>query len=474
MGNAPQIKHLAIGTTLCNGKYVIERVIGEGGFGITYFARHTLLNHAFAIKEFFVSGRCVRDTQHHTITLQDIRPETFEKYRQRFVDEAKTLINLDHPGVVKVVDIFEENNTSYIVMPFVEGETLQHVVETRGRLPYDVAVNYIAQLSEAVAYLHERHILHRDIKPENLIITLENKVVLIDFGSAREFINDEVQRHTAILTQGYAPPEQYAAQSKKGNYTDIYAMGAVLYFAITGKKPVDSASRSIEKLQEPIELIPDLPKEANHTIMKAMAMKPENRYQTVHDFMIDLMQVSSGETVPSSFQQRKGMKKPMSIVLVVIAVAMIALIFVLSMQKKNDIGEHSDVPENEIVEVDHIPVYHLSTGKEYIYEGDFDSLCVPNGYGKAIFNDSEYKGYFVDGNMNGYGELHFTSGERSDYIYKGRFVDNCIVDTCVVMIGSTRVFEGTLLEDMDVGTGVMRIVSEDKEIRYVNGQPVYD
>ena len=298
MGSVSQIKQLADGTTLCNGKYVIERVIGEGGFGITYFARHTLLNHAFAVKEFFVSGRCVRDTQHHTITLQDISPETFEKYRQRFVDEAKTLINLDHPGVVKVVDIFEENNTSYIVMPFVEGETLQHVVETRGRLPYDVAVNYIAQLSEAVAYLHERHILHRDIKPENLIITPENKVVLIDFGSAREFINDEVQRHTAILTQGYAPPEQYAAQSKKGNYTDIYSMGAVFYFAITGRKPIDSALRSIERLQEPIELIPDLPKEANSTIMKAMALKPEDRYQTVHEFVVDLVgeQAAFGQT----------------------------------------------------------------------------------------------------------------------------------------------------------------------------------
>lgn len=305
MKNAPQIKHLAAGTTLCNGKYVIERVIGEGGFGITYFARHTLLNHAFAIKEFFVSGRCVRDTQHHTITLQDISSETFEKYRQRFVDEAKTLINLDHPGVVKVVDIFEENNTSYIVMPFVEGETLQHVVETRGKLSYDVAINYIAQLSEAVAYLHERHILHRDIKPENLIITPENKVVLIDFGSAREFVNDEVQRHTAILTQGYAPPEQYAAQSKKGNYTDIYSMGSVFYFAITGKKPIDSALRSIERLQEPIELIPDLPKEANYTIMKAMALKPEERYQTVHEFVVDLVgeQAASGQTDVSQVPQ---------------------------------------------------------------------------------------------------------------------------------------------------------------------------
>lgn len=339
MGSVSQIKQLAVGTTLCNGKYVIERVIGEGGFGITYFARHTLLNHAFAIKEFFVSGRCVRDTQHHTITLQDISPETFEKYRQRFVDEAKTLINLDHPGVVKVVDIFEENNTSYIVMPFVEGETLQHVVETRGRLPYDVAVNYIAQLSEAIAYLHERHILHRDIKPENLIITPENKVVLIDFGSAREFINDEVQRHTAILTQGYAPPEQYAAQSKKGNYTDIYSMGAVFYFAITGKKPIDSALRSIERLQEPVELIPGLPNEANSTIMKAMALKPEDRYQTVREFVVDLVgeQAVSGQTdVPQMPQGGKAKRSKAWIWVLAILVILLGVGIAYIMQEKQE------------------------------------------------------------------------------------------------------------------------------------------
>ena len=107
MDSSPQIKQLTAGTTLCNGKYVIERVIGEGGFGITYFARHTLLNHSFAIKEFFVSGGCVRNTYHHTISLQELSQEDIDKYRKRFVEEAKTLINLDHPGVVKVVDIFE-------------------------------------------------------------------------------------------------------------------------------------------------------------------------------------------------------------------------------------------------------------------------------------------------------------------------------------------------------------------------------
>ena len=297
MESIPQIKQLAVGTTLYGGKYVIERVIGEGGFGITYFARHTVLTHqCYAIKEFFISGKCARDTKHHTLSLVDISPEDFQRFRSRFVDEARTLSTLEHVGIVKVVDIFDDNNTSYIVMPFIEGETLQKKVEKGGKLPYDVAVNYIAQLSEAIAYIHSKHILHRDIKPDNVMITPDNRVVLIDFGSARQFVNDEVQRQTAILTQGYAPPEQYVATSRKGNYTDIYALGAVLYYAVTGRKPIDSAGRSIERMPEPIELTPGLPNDANRTIMKAMQLRPEERHQSAEEFMNDLL----GRTIPSN------------------------------------------------------------------------------------------------------------------------------------------------------------------------------
>ena len=286
-------KELRAKTTLQNGKYIIERVIGSGGFGITYLALHNSLGHYFAIKEFFISEYCQRGYIGKTVRLQGIEPAVYDKYLQKFIEEAQILARLDHPNIVKVTDIFQENNTAYMVMPFVDGQTLQQMVDEKGRLNYETAVNYIAQIAEAVDYIHQRDILHRDIKPDNIIITPENKAILIDFGSAREFIQDKTQQHTAIYTQGYAPLEQYASNGRKGSYSDIYSLGAVFYFALTGQKPMDAATRTMETMPEPKTLLPSIPEEANRTIMKAMSLKPENRQQRVKEFMKDLLNLGA-------------------------------------------------------------------------------------------------------------------------------------------------------------------------------------
>ena len=207
--NINVFKELIPGTTLFNGKYIIERKIGEGGFGITYKASQSGLNRTVCIKEYFPSGKCSRITHAKTIYVNASSENIFEKYRQAFVKEAKMLATLHHPNIVEVIDVFDENNTSYMVMSFVDGKTLQEIVEKNGPMPYPDAINYIAQITNAIAYIHERHILHRDIKPDNIMITADNKAILIDFGSAREFEQDKTQIHTSILTHGYAPTEQY-------------------------------------------------------------------------------------------------------------------------------------------------------------------------------------------------------------------------------------------------------------------------
>ncbi len=287
--NSLKFRELANGATLHSGKYKIEKLLGVGGFGITYYAKHYTLNKHYAIKEFFISGYCVRNTKTSRVHLQGIEQEDYDKFKQKFIDEAQTLAKLHHSNIVEVIDVFEENGTSYIVMSFVEGTTLQGLVKQNGAMDYAVAVNYIAQLSEAIDYIHSNNILHRDITPDNIIITPDDKIVLIDFGSAREFIHDKTQNHTAILKKGYAPLEQYSATSRKGTYTDIYSLGAVFYFTLTGQKPMDATERTMENMTEPKALCPSIPEYANRTIIKAMSLPPESRHQSIREFMDDLL-----------------------------------------------------------------------------------------------------------------------------------------------------------------------------------------
>lgn len=328
MENYPQgFNELQPGTALSGGKYVIESKIGEGGFGITYKAVQTGLYRPVCIKEYFLAGRCVRNTQARTVHLQGISEEKFERFRQAFVKEAQTVASLHHPNIVEVIDIFDENNTSYMVMTFIEGCSLQRIVNTNGPLSYPDAVNYMAQISNAVDYIHKHNILHRDIKPDNIMVTPDYKAILIDFGSAREFEQDKTQMHTSMLTHGYAPPEQYTSNSRKGSYTDIYALGATLYFILTGKVPLEAAARLTEPLVEPKVLNPSIPPEANQTVMKAMNLKKENRYQQVQDFMDDLKNVRQKvpEIQGDTIQQPKAKTKTNRWLLWIILSAVVVL-----------------------------------------------------------------------------------------------------------------------------------------------------
>ena len=290
--NILEMQYLKSGTALQNGKYVIDKRIGEGGFSITYKGRQTALNRAVCIKEYFPYGRCVRDTQGQTVHPQESSKESFEKGRIKFVIEAKTVARLHHPGIVEVIDVFDEKNTSYMVMTFIEGHTLEAEVGSGDKphpLSYPLAVNYIGQVAEAVNYIHQHHYLHRDIKPENIMITSDFKAILIDFGSAREFEEDKTQALTSLYTPCYAPPEQYTRNSRNGAYSDIYALGATLYFIVTGKSPMEATARLTETMPSPKALNPSLPDEADRTIMKAMQLKSQNRHQSINEFMDDLM-----------------------------------------------------------------------------------------------------------------------------------------------------------------------------------------
>jgi len=374
-----KFRELSTGKVLYN-KYVIEKVLGVGGFGITYYAKHTKLDKYYAIKEFFINGFCVRSTQSKDVHLQGITEEKFNSYKQKFEDEGKTLAKIDHQNVVKVIDTFEENNTSYIVMQFVEGVTLQQLVEQKGKLDYETAVNYIAQIAEAVGYIHSLTppILHRDISPDNVIITPANKIVLIDFGSAREFINNQTQDFTAILKKGYAPLEQYAVTSRKGAYSDIYSLGAVFYFALTGKKPMEAPERTVEdkdNMPEPKFLDTSIPDDANRTILKAMALKPENRHQDIKEFMDDLLGEKPSKPV------KKTVKNIKRIVIVssffVAALLTVAVVWAWSLHNESVIIESDFQQYRELVsqaeeEYNKGEDYYVAALKDYTHAAIYE------------------------------------------------------------------------------------------------------
>ncbi len=269
------------GNQLQNGKYRIESILGQGGFGITYLATLTFLNKKVAIKEFFLSGYCVRQTGKNTIAPQSLPIEKYAEFKEKFLDEARIISQFDHPSIVKVTDIFEENNTAYFVMEYIEGTTLAQMIKQKGKLTENEAINYIIQSANALQIVHDKGILHRDIKPENIIITTQGVAKLIDFGTARQFTQDKTIAQTSIVTAGYAPIEQYSDRHKRGSYTDIYALGATLYACLTGKDPIPATDRLNESLKPVNGISPYI----NRVIIKAMEMKSDDRYQTINEFL---------------------------------------------------------------------------------------------------------------------------------------------------------------------------------------------
>lgn len=232
-------------TTLQNGRYKIESILGQGGFGITYRAVQTSLGRTVAIKEFFMKDYCERaeDSTHVTLGTQSSR-EMVQRYRDKFEKEARTLAKLKHPHIVPVIDVFQENNTSYYVMEYAEGASLKQQVDKEGPLSETKAVSYILQVADALRYLHGQHICHLDIKPANILTTARGEAILADFGLAKQYDEEGGETSTTPVgkSKGYAPPEQYRTGGVQSfsPKTDVYALGATLYFLLTGKTPPES------------------------------------------------------------------------------------------------------------------------------------------------------------------------------------------------------------------------------------------
>lgn len=237
-----------------NRQYIIGKVLGHGGFGITYLGFDRHLNTRVAIKEYFPSEFASRapDGQ-QVIPYSGEKSELFRLGREKFIAEARLLASLRSPNIVRIRHFFEECNTAYFIMEYLEGHTLtEYVRQNQGKLSVEQVKKFLMPLLEALEEVHAKNSFHRDIKPDNIYITTQGQPILLDFGAARQQLSGATTNLMAFLTPGFAPAEQYSTNGIQGPWTDIYALAATLYFSLTGQIPPTPQDR----LMGDAELIP--------------------------------------------------------------------------------------------------------------------------------------------------------------------------------------------------------------------------
>ena len=278
------MQHLQPNTTLQGGKYRIERVLGQGGFGITYLAVQTSLERNVAIKEFFMKDFCSRDNT----MLTTGSTKLVEQCRKKFVKEARNLARLSHPNIIGVIDIFEENDTVYYVMPYLTGGSLEDYVKKHGTLSESESMKYVRQIASALKYMHEeQHICHYDVKPANILLDKKGNAVLIDFGISKNYdANGHETTTTPIgMSEGYAPIEQYQQNVEEFSpVSDVYALGATLYFLLHGKRPVSAVHRASGT---ELMMSEELSQEIKDIINASMMVSKRERAKSVDVFLKD-------------------------------------------------------------------------------------------------------------------------------------------------------------------------------------------
>lgn len=274
--------------TVLNHKYLIGRTLGQGGFGVTYLSWDQNMETKIAIKEYFPRSIAARDvTSESGNTIHSVTKDGgFDVGLERYVKEASTLSKFfELPGIVAVKDFFYENGTAYIVMEYLDGiSLLQYLKENGDQIPAREAVRIMEPVVVSLSQIHQQKLLHRDISPDNIMIMKDGRVKLIDFGAARSFANQGDQSMTVVLKHGYAPLEQYSRTGEQAEWTDVYALCAVLYRMISGKKPPDAIDRITK---DPLiglrKLNRKVPKYISEAIAKGLAVNPADRFQNMYE-----------------------------------------------------------------------------------------------------------------------------------------------------------------------------------------------
>lgn len=336
-----ELYHLYPGVGLYNNRYVIGTCIGFGGFGITYKAWDNVLETVVAVKEYYPTGLVQRVPGKPQVIIYT--GESKEEYMQgleRFLDEAKNMAKfVDNPNIVHVDAFFEENNTAYLVMEYLPGMTLKSYLKSKGgRIGCEEVIPIADAVITALKEIHAGGIIHRDISPDNIMLCNDGRIKLLDFGAARFSDADQERTRSIILKPGFAPPEQYQAKSKQGPWTDIYALCATVYRAITGVLPDESVNRVIEDtVQSPIQIYSDIPERISNTVMKGMSIYPEIRFSNVDE----LKKALDGEKKvmePKKELRVRRMKRTITVgIALLIVVSMSLYVYNMYKNKKADV-----------------------------------------------------------------------------------------------------------------------------------------
>ena len=273
--------------TVLNRRYLIGRVLGQGGFGITYLAWDTKLEARVAVKEFMPNDIATRIGTTVSVAMKS-KSEEFTYGAERFQEEARTLAKfMGQPNIAGVTDYFDENDTSYFVMDYIEGISFKtYIANHGGKVSVEDACNVMIPVLQALTAVHAEGFIHRDVTPDNIYITKDGIVKLLDFGSARYSIGDKSKSLDVILKVGYAPKEQYIRRSRQGPYTDVYSCAACFYAAITGYLPPESLERMDHDELVPISQMGiDIPEYLDKAILKGLAVQPEDRFQSAAEFL---------------------------------------------------------------------------------------------------------------------------------------------------------------------------------------------
>jgi len=331
IGNAPVCPHCGYDTrnsgaphqlppgTVLQNRYLLGKVLGQGGFGITYMGYDQTLGIPVAVKEYYPSGLVMRECS-HSLSVTNCEGATgslFAGNRDRFLREARSLAQLSHvPEVVQVRDFFQENNTAYIVMEFLAGQTLKSYVRNRtAPLTLRETVAVLLPVFRGLGRVHEAGLVHRDISPDNIMLTSDKTVKLLDFGAVRDVgaadVDKELTKSTeAILKQGFAPLEQYQKKGSLGPWTDVYALCATIYYCLTKTTPPDAPGLLLEESEIPWQELPGLTVDQAAVLAQGTAILPKNRIRSVSELAARLNEVlqdgevytapvkTSGKTVP--------------------------------------------------------------------------------------------------------------------------------------------------------------------------------